>query len=78
MHLVTRVHWETNRSPAMTDTPQATTKCTYCGKPADPVVKREIIDRATHPGTNKRYVRTRELPFCSKEHGSNYQMGCEG
>ncbi|MCS3839414.1 endogenous inhibitor of DNA gyrase (YacG/DUF329 family) [Pseudomonas sp. JAI111] len=62
----------------MNETTTTTTKCTYCGKPADPVVKREIIDRASHPTSGKKYVRTRELPFCSKEHGSNYQMGCEG
>lgn len=59
-------------------TTATTVKCTYCGKPAEPVFKREIIDRARHPSTGRAYVRTRELPFCSKEHGSNYQMGCEG
>ncbi|AUO22501.1 hypothetical protein [Pseudomonas sp. NC02] len=53
-------------------------KCTYCGKPADPVVKREIHDRTRCQFSNRQVLRTRELPFCSKEHGSNYQMGCEG
>ncbi|MBY8934240.1 hypothetical protein [Pseudomonas fluorescens] len=59
-------------------TTATTVKCAYCGKPADPVVKREIIDRDRHPATGRAYVRTREMSFCSKEHGSNYQMGCEG
>ena len=53
-------------------------KCTYCGKPANPVVHKKIIDQAYDNVRRKKYVRTRELPFCSAEHGSNYQMGCEG
>ncbi|WP_060538594.1 hypothetical protein [Pseudomonas sp. NBRC 111125] len=56
----------------------ATTKCLYCGKPAEKVVKREIIDRSRDPHTNRPYVRTRTLDFCSTDCGGKYQMGCEG
>lgn len=54
-------------------------KCPYCLKPIEgtPAV-RTIIDRGWNPMTRKQYVRERRMEFCSKEHGANYQMGCEG
>jgi hypothetical protein len=56
----------------------STTKCTYCGKPAEQIVKREIHDRDRDPYTNRARLRTRTLEFCSDQCGSRYQMGCEG
>lgn len=60
------------------ETTEATVKCTRCGKPADPVIYRTIIDQAIHPATNKKYVRSQSLPFCSTEHASHEQMSREG
>lgn len=57
---------------------ETTTKCTYCGKPAEKVVKREIHDRSRDRYTNRPCVRTRTMDFCSAECGGRYQMGCEG
>ncbi len=62
----------------MTEAAATETKCTYCGNPAEKVVRRNIHDRTRDPYTNRQVLRTRELPFCSAEHASNYQMGCEG
>lgn len=52
--------------------------CTYCGKAAETPVQAKIIDQAYDNVRRKKYVRERELPFCSKEHAGYYQMGCEG
>ncbi|WP_323568348.1 hypothetical protein [Pseudomonas sp. AB12(2023)] len=62
----------------MTETAVIQTKCSYCGKPAEKVVRREITDRTCDPYSNRQILRTREMEFCSSEHASNYQMGCEG
>jgi endogenous inhibitor of DNA gyrase (YacG/DUF329 family) len=56
----------------------AEVKCTYCGKPAETPVRAKIIDQAYDNVRRKKYVRTRELEFCSKACASYYQMGCEG
>lgn len=53
-------------------------KCTRCGKIADPVIYRTIIDQAYDPVRRKKYVRQQSLPFCSEEHASHHQMSCEG
>ena len=45
---------------------ETTTKCTYCGKPAEKVVKREIHDRSRDPHSNRPCVRTRTMEFCSR------------
>ena len=55
-----------------------TTKCTRCGKPAEPAIYRNIIDRAYCSVRRKQYVRQQSLPFCSEEHASHHQMSCEG
>jgi hypothetical protein len=73
-----RRHWKSTEGNTMTDAAATQTKCTYCGKPAEQVVRRNIHDRTRDPYTNRQVLRTRELPFCSAEHASNYQMGCEG
>ena len=77
MHLGNRVHWENNRRDAMTEA-ATTTKCTRWGKTAEPVIYRNIIDRAYDPVRRKQYVRQQSLPFCSEEHASHHQMSCEG
>jgi hypothetical protein len=56
----------------------ATTKCTRCGKPAEPAIYRNIIDRAYCSVRRKQYVLQQSLPFCSEEHASHHQMSCEG
>jgi len=73
-----RRHWKSTEGSTMTEAAATQTKCTYCGKPAEKVVRRSIHDRTRDPYTNRQVLRTRELPFCSAEHASNYQMGCEG
>ncbi|ARD11385.1 hypothetical protein [Pseudomonas savastanoi] len=78
MYLGNRVHWEINRRNTMEQATETTVKCTRCRKPADPVIYRNIIDQAIHPITNKKYVRTQSLPFCSEEHASHEQMSREG
>ncbi len=55
-----------------------TTKCTRCGKPAEPAIYRNIIDRAYCSVRRRQYVRQQSLPFCSEEHASHHQMSCEG
>ncbi|WP_223526964.1 hypothetical protein [Pseudomonas sp. BF-B-26] len=60
------------------DQPATTTKCTRCGKPADPVVYKTIIDQAYDPVRQKKYVRQQSLPFCSEEHANHHQWSCEG
>lgn len=54
------------------------TKCTRCGKPAESVIYRNIIDQAYDPVRRKKYVRQQNLPFCSEEHASHEQMSREG
>ena len=53
-------------------------KCPYCGKPIETPAVRKIIDRGWDSVWRKQYVREREMKFCSRSCGGNYQMGCEG
>ncbi|MED5607822.1 hypothetical protein VV867_08995 [Pseudomonas sp. JH-2] len=53
-------------------------KCTYCGNPTEAPVKAKIIDQAYDNVRRKKYVRTRELEFCSRACAGYYQMSCEG
>lgn len=52
--------------------------CPFCGKPIDEPVKRRIVDRGWDHMRHKQFVREREMEFCSEEHATSYQMGCEG
>lgn len=56
----------------------ANKKCTYCAKPMDTPVKREIIYRGYDPVRRKQVVKREIMEFCSPICGSSYQMGCEG
>jgi hypothetical protein len=62
----------------MNESIAAPTKCTRCGKLADPVVYKTIIDQAYDPVRKKKYVRQQSLPFCSEEHANHEQMCREG
>jgi len=78
MHLVTGALGKQPEQQQMGQPATAPTKCTRCGKVADPVVYKTIIDQAYDPVRKKKYVRQQSLPFCCEEHANHHQWSCEG
>lgn len=56
----------------------APVKCKRCGKPADPVIYRNIIYQSYDQVRRKKFVANERMPFCSEEHASHEQMSREG
>lgn len=52
--------------------------CTYCCKPIETLVKREIFYRGYDHIRSKQVAKREHMEFCSAACGGNYQMGCEG